>query len=97
MESMKQKFFRRRAAGNAGGVRGPERIRLPITAAGAEPLPVLMYHHMVPDGQDCNDMTMTPASSAPILETVLATGYTPVLPGNWRRGRAAGKAHPHHL
>ena len=23
----------------------------------AAPLPVLMYHHMVPDGQDCNDMT----------------------------------------
>ena len=28
-------FLRRCAAGNAGGVRGPERIRLPITAAGA--------------------------------------------------------------
>ena len=53
-----------------------------------EPLPVLMYHHMVPDGQDCNDMTVTPGKFRADLEAVLAMGYTPVLP----RELAAGDA-----
>ena len=56
----------------------------------ADPLPVLMYHHMVPDGQDCNDMTVTPGKFRSDLETVLAMGYTPVLP----RELAAGDALP---
>ena len=56
----------------------------------ADPLPVLMYHHMVPDGQDCNDMTVTPSKFRADLETVLAMGYTPVLP----RELAAGDALP---
>ena len=56
----------------------------------ADPLPVLMYHHMVPDGQDCNDMTVTPGKFRADLETVLAMGYTPVLP----RELAAGDALP---
>ena len=45
-----------------------------------EPLPVLMYHHLVEDGQDCNDMTVTPSKLRSDLETILALGYTPVLP-----------------
>ena len=45
-----------------------------------EPLPVLMYHHLVEDGQDCNDMTVTPSKRRSDLETILALGYTPVLP-----------------
>ena len=49
-----------------------------------------MYHHMVPDGQDCNDMTVTPGKFRADLETVLAMGYTPVLP----RELAAGDALP---
>ena len=56
----------------------------------ADPLPVLMYHHMVPDGQDCNDMTVTPSKFRADLEAVLAMGYTPVLP----RELAAGDALP---
>ena len=61
MESMKQKFFRAAvplvmlavsAALSVFVYRLPQPVR--------EPLPVLMYHHMVPDGQDCNDMTVTP-------------------------------------
>ena len=56
----------------------------------ADPLPILMYHHMVPDGQDCNDMTVTPSKFRSDLETVLAMGYTPVLP----RELAAGDPLP---
>lgn len=44
------------------------------------PMPVLMYHHMVPDGEDCNDMTVTPSKFRADLDTILALGYTPVLP-----------------
>ena len=62
--------------------------RLPPTVR--EPLPVLMYHHMVPDGQDCNDMTITPSKLRADLETILAKGYTPVLP----RELAAGEPLP---
>ena len=91
MESMKQKFFRAAvplvilAVSVALSVfvyRLPQPVR--------EPLPVLMYHHMVPDGQDCNDMTVTPGKFRSDLETVLAMGYTPVLP----RELAAGDALP---
>ena len=55
-----------------------------------EPLPVLMYHHMVPEGQDCNDMTITPSKLRTDLEIILAKGYTPVLP----RELAAGEPLP---
>ena len=37
----------------------------------ADPLPVLMYHHMVPDGQDCNDMTVTPGKFRSDLDAIL--------------------------
>ena len=81
MESMKQKFFRAAvplvmlavsAALSVFVYRLPQPVR--------EPLPVLMYHHMVPDGQDCNDMTVTPGKFRADLETVLAMGYTPGTP-----------------
>ena len=51
---------------------------------------MLMYHHMVPEGQDCNDMTITPSKLRTDLETILAKGYTPVLP----RELAAGEPLP---
>ncbi len=99
MESMKQKFFRAAvplvmlavsAALSVFVYRLPQPVR--------DPLPVLMYHHMVPDGQDCNDMTVTPGKFRADLETVLAMGYTPVLPRELAAGDALpGKAHPHHL
>ena len=75
MESMKQKFFCAAvplvmlavsAALSVFVYRLPQPVR--------EPLPVLMYHHMVPDGQDCNDMTVTPGKFRSDLETVLAMG-----------------------
>ena len=89
MESMKQKFFRAAvplvmlavsAALSVFVYRLPQPVR--------EPLPVLMYHHMVPDGQDCNDMTVTPGKFRADLETVLAMGYTPVLPQELAAGDA---------
>ena len=89
MESMKQKFFRAAvplvmlavsAALSVFVYRLPQPVR--------DPLPVLMYHHMVPDGQDCNDMTVTPGKFRADLETVLAMGYTPVLPRELATGDA---------
>ena len=81
MESMKQKFFRAAvplvmlavsAALSVFVYRLPQPVR--------EPMPVLMYHHMVPEGQDCNAMTITPGKFRADLDTILAKGYTPVLP-----------------
>lgn len=57
-----------------------------------EPLPVLMYHHMVPEGQDCNDMTITPSKLRTDLETILAKGYTPVLPRELAAGDPCRKS-----
>ena len=39
-----------------------------------------MYHHVVPDGEPCNDMTVTPGKLREDFEYILAQGYTPVLP-----------------
>ena len=87
MESMKQKFFRAAvplvmlAVSTALSVfvyRLPQPVR--------EPMPVLMYHHMVPEGQDCNAMTITPGKFRADLDIILAKGYTPVLPGELAEG-----------
>lgn len=43
-------------------------------------LPVLMYHHLVPDGQDCNDMTVTAGRMEEDLQWLADHGYTTVLP-----------------
>lgn len=55
-----------------------------------DPLPVLMYHHMVPDGQECNSMTVTPSKFRKDLDWLRDHGYTPVLP----RELAAGDPLP---
>ena len=87
MESMKQKFFRAAvplvmlvvsAALSVFVYRLPQPVR--------EPMPVLMYHHMVPEGQDCNGMTITPGKFRADLDIILAKGYTPVLPGELAAG-----------
>ena len=95
MESMKQKFFRAAvplvmlavsAALSVFVYRLPQPVR--------DPLPVLMYHHMVPDGQDCNDMTVTPGKFRADLETVLAMGYTPVqINISWEPPRMKSRVH----
>ena len=87
MESMKQKFFCAAvplvmlavsAALSVFVYRLPQPVR--------EPMPVLMYHHMVPEGQDCNAMTITPGKFRADLDIILAKGYTPVLPGELAAG-----------
>lgn len=87
MESIKQKFFRAAvplvmlavsAALSVFVYRLPQPVR--------EPMPVLMYHHMVPEGQDCNAMTITPGKFRADLDIILAKGYTPVLPGELAAG-----------
>lgn len=44
------------------------------------PLPVLMYHHLTLDAQDCNDMTITADRMDKDLQWLSDHGYTPVLP-----------------
>lgn len=53
-------------------------------------LPVLMYHHVVEDGQECNDMTITVSRLREDLQYLQDNGYTTVLP----RELAAGEALP---
>ena len=53
-------------------------------------LPVLMYHHVVEDGQECNDMTITVSRLREDLQWLRDSGYTTVLP----RELAAGEPLP---
>lgn len=53
-------------------------------------LPVLMYHHVVEDGQECNDMTVTVSRLREDLQWLRDSGYTTVLP----RELAAGDPLP---
>ena len=53
-------------------------------------LPVLMYHHVVEDGQACNDMTVTVSRLREDLQWLRDNGYTTVLP----RELAAGEPLP---
>lgn len=53
-------------------------------------LPVLMYHHVVEDGQECNDMTITVSRLREDLQWLQDNGYTTVLP----RELAAGEPLP---
>ncbi len=51
---------------------------------------ILMYHHFVPDGEDCNDWTTTVSRFREDLEWLRDNGYTCVLP----RELAAGQPLP---
>lgn len=53
-------------------------------------LPVLMYHHVVEDSQECNDMTVTVSRLREDLQWLRDNGYTTVLP----RELAAGDPLP---
>lgn len=54
----------------------------------SNPLPVLMYHHLVPDGQDCNDMTVTVGRMDHDLQWLTDHGYTTILPSDLLSGEA---------
>ena len=43
------------------------------------PLPILMYHHVAEDGEDCNEMTVTVGKLREDFQYLLDRGYTPVL------------------
>ena len=43
-------------------------------------LPVLMYHHLVPDGEPCNDMTVTVGRMEEDLRWLRDNGYHTILP-----------------
>lgn len=51
------------------------------------PMPVLMYHHIVPDGEECNAMSVTAGRLEEDLQWLADNGYTTVLP----RELAAGE------
>ena len=53
-------------------------------------LPILMYHHVVPDGQPCNEMTVTVGRLEQDLRWLSEHGYRTVLP----RELAAGEPLP---
>ena len=46
----------------------------------AHPLPILMYHDVVPDGTPCNDMRVTVSRLRKDFTYLRDHGYTPVLP-----------------
>ncbi len=58
-----------------------------VRTAAEIPMPVLMYHHIVPDGEDCNEMSITAGRLEEDLQWLADNGYTTVLP----RELAAGK------
>ena len=45
-----------------------------------EPMPVLMYHNVAPDGTECNSMTVTVSKLRTDFQFILDHGYTPILP-----------------
>ena len=56
--------------------------------APSQKLPVLMYHHVVPDGTACNDMTVTVSKLAGDLQWLKDHGYETVLPQQLISGEA---------
>lgn len=57
----------------------------PVPAGGAR-LPILMYHHVVPDGEDCNDMTVSVSRLETDLQWLSEHGYHTVLPSELAAG-----------
>lgn len=74
----------------------PEPVMIQASSQAGEPvtydtdLPVLMYHHVVPDGEPCNEMTVTAGRLEQDLRWLAANGYRTVLP----RELAAGEPLP---
>ncbi len=62
----------------------------PPVPAGGSKLPILMYHHVVSDGEACNDMTVTVSRLEEDLKWLTEHNYHTVLP----RELAAGEALP---
>ena len=68
---------------------------MPIPAGRA--LPVLMYHHIVEDGEPCNDMTITVSRMEQDLRWLTEHGYYTTLPRELA-GESRRRKNPlHHL
>jgi biofilm PGA synthesis lipoprotein PgaB len=65
----------------------PEAIESPTESA-SQKLPVLMYHHVVPDGSSCNDMTVTVSKLAKDFQWLKDHGYEAILPQQLISGEA---------
>ena len=76
------------AVQEAPAIRPSSRPGTPVTYDAK--LPVLMYHHVVPDGEACNDMTVTEGRLEEDLRWLSENGYRTVLP----RELAAGQPLP---
>lgn len=57
-----------------------------VSAHGRTPLPVLMYHHVVADGTECNDMTVSESRLEKDLQWLRDHGYQSVLPRELAEG-----------
>lgn len=57
----------------------------PVPAGGSR-LPILMYHHVVADGEECNDMTVTASRLETDLQWLSEHGYHTVLPSELAAG-----------
>jgi biofilm PGA synthesis lipoprotein PgaB len=56
-----------------------------------ERLPILMYHHVVPDGTTCNDMTVTQSKLASDFQWLNDHGYETILPSQLISGEPLPK------
>lgn len=68
-------------------------LLLPVSGcapAPKQPMPILMYHHIVPDGEECVGMTVTVSRFREDMQWLMDQGYTFVLP----RELAAGEQLP---
>ena len=52
----------------------------PEAAVHTGPLPILMYHHVVPNGTECNSMTVTVGKLEKDFQWLKDHNYTPILP-----------------
>lgn len=78
------------AQASASQTDAQEEPAAPPAAIQPTKLPILMYHHLVPDGEACNEMTITAGRMEQDLQWLRDNGYHTVLP----RELAAGQALP---
>lgn len=70
----------------------PDPVQTPVPTPTPSPtpalasMPILMYHHVVPDGTECNDMTVTESKLAGDLKWLSENGYHTILPSELASG-----------
>ena len=68
----------------------PEPVTQELVSYDGRQLPILIYHHVVPEGETCNEMTVTDTRLNADLQWLAENGYHTILP----RELAAGEALP---